>query len=177
MNRRLEKKLKNSLEIILPTEKDKQRKEVNLQFGYIFTSLILACAIFYLMTPSIYFNEGIHSEVMGVKTYMEQEVHLEEFPWKEKENITYQYQQQGEKLQIIYQSKEQINVTITKDKLLVESDDRSTQIGNDKIYFYQQDNLYQARWQYQDFVITVQSTGEKSHFMNEIKTIIKENLA
>lgn len=176
MKRRIEKKLRQSLEVILPNESlSLPTIHSTFKWGYLFISILVISSILLLERPIVYFNQGIPVMMNTVKMISVEE-QQNTYPWQESNNITYDYQQQEEYLQISYQRGNIVNVMLKKGDLTVESSIHSSKIDHYKVYLYQEKENYQATWQYQDFIVIVQSSGEKSHFINEIKHIMKENL-
>lgn len=174
--RRVEKKLKQSLNVITPKQK-RSRKNHRLQYRYLFGTLLLAVTCYFFMTPTLSFNELKERESKGIKPFSNEEVQLEKFPWQESNNIIYQYQQSEGVLSITWtESNEDYILTLQQTNLLVESTDKETMIEHQKVYLYQKEERLKAKWQHGDYVVTLEGVVPKTHFGNKIKKIIKENL-
>ena len=100
MKRRIEKKLRQSLEVILPNESlSLPTIHSTFKWSYLFISILVISSILLLERPIVYFNQGIPVMMNTVKMFSVEE-QQNTYPWQESNNITYDYQQQEEYLQI-----------------------------------------------------------------------------
>ncbi len=179
MNRRIEVKLKRSLDVYLPHDYE---KKTNWHFAYTGGIIALIVCLSCLIKPTtLYFNPDIY--LSGMTTKMnplagEQTVsNLASFPtWNEDVGVNYQYQYDEDTLHITYQKEFTVYLTMKKEELPISSESKGSKIANTTVHLAYQDGIYQAIWQVDDFTVVVQMHSSRNQFIQEINHIIKENL-
>lgn len=176
MNRRLEKKLKKSLDIYLPNDYSKKK---DLHFVYLYACILLLFGCSFLIRPiTLYFDSELYLPVTAMRIDWYLETHLDDYPiWHEDGKTEYQYLQNESNLTIYYQKENPVYLTIQKQELPISLDTKSSKIDGTLVYLAYQNDIYQAIWEHDGYTIIVQMNSSRDQFIQEIKTIMEENLS
>lgn len=176
MNRRLEQKLKKSLDIYLPNDYSKKK---GMHFVYLYASIFILFGLSFFIQPiTLYFHSELYLPVTAMRVDCYSEIALDEYPiWHEDGETEYQYQQNKDALTITYQKENPVYLTIQKQELPLSLETKSSNIGGVSVYLAYQNDIYQAIWEQDGYTIVVQMDSNRNQFIQEIKHIMEENLS
>ena len=148
MNRRLEQKLKKSLDIYLPNDYSKKK---DMHFVYLYASIFILLGLSFFIQPiTLYFHSELYLPVTAMRVDYYSEIALDENP---------------------------VYLTIQKQELPLSLETKSSNIGGVSVYLAYQKDIYQAIWEQDGYTIVVQMDSNRNQFIQEIKHIMEENLS
>lgn len=176
MNRRLEKKLKKSLDVYLPNEYYKKK---DMHFVYLYASIFVLFGLSFFIQPiTLYFDSDLYLPVTTMRVDWHEETTVDEHPiWHEDGKTKYQYQQNKDTLTITYLKENPVYLIIQKQELPLSQETKSSNIGGVTVYLAYQSDIYQAIWKQDEYTIIVRMNSNRNQFIQEIKYIMEENLS
>lgn len=184
--KQIEKKLKNSLDILIPYHKHNQSNALMNTFSYaiyaVFVFLVVVSftkqnAVLNLADSDVIFaeTERIDNEDISLfSTTPSVMSRIIEYPWQESGDC-YTYWNTGDCFSVkIHDGKEEYQLFMTQKTLEKFGD--ATPILDTDVYFYVRDEGYVAKWQYQDFTVSLTSNESLSTFIRKVEEIMEENL-
>lgn len=184
--KQIEKKLKNSLNILIPYHNHSRRNSLMNTFSYavyaIFIFFVVVSftkqnAVLNLVDSDVLFAETENTDNENVSVFSATPSlasRIIEYPWQESEDY-YTYQNTGDRFSVqIQDGKEKYQLEMSQGTLQGFGD--ATPILDTDVYFYVTKNEYVAKWQYQDFVVSLTSNESLPTFIRKVEIIMEENL-
>lgn len=170
--KKIERNLKNSLAIEIPNQFHKN--VTSGLFAYVVYTVFLFLIGVAFTKPNVFLNDGDLEYEGGESAAVPLLASRMIYPWQESDD-QYTYENSGCSFSVIIQdSQEKYQLNMTTGYL--QESGRTTSISDVDVYFYIAEDGYVAKWQYNDYIVTVTTKESLSDLIRKVKTIMKENL-